>query len=245
MITITKTDMQQKTEKIRRNMEKIKSGINENTPPIFVELLGTPKSGKTTLLKSLKGLFGNNGMQIFTRRETAEYNPVAKESKQYDLWMVLELFKNLLDDISNRQGQIVIYDRGILDRLTWLENAVARGMMTKQDFEKVKGLYDLESIKNGYKPISLGFITSPELSVKRKGSVGRYVNPETLTAYNNTLLEKQGEISSLSSSYLLTKTDNYQGKIEEFILDMASNLTGKIAKQLEVKKDEREGKGAR
>ncbi len=242
MITITKADMQQRTEKINRNMGKIKSGITESTPPIFVELLGTPKSGKTTLLKSLKGLFCNNGMQIFTRRETAEYNPVAKDSKQYDLWMVLELFKNLLDDISNRQGQIVVYDRGIIDRLTWLENAVENGMMTKQDLEKIKGLYDLESIRNGYRPIALGFITSPELSIKRKGSVGRYVNPETLTAYNRTLLEKQGEISSLSSSYSLTRTDDYQGRIEEFILDSASDLTEKIARQLEVRKGERESR---
>ena len=240
MITISKTDMQQKTEKIRRNLKKINSGINENTPPIFVELLGTPKSGKTTLLKSLTRLFNNSGMQISSRRETAEYNPVAKDSKQYDLWMVLELFKNLLDDISNGQGNIIVYDRGIIDRLTWLENAVQNGMMTKGDLEKIKGLYSLESIKNGYRPISLGFITSPELSIKRKGSVGRYVNLESLTAYNSTLLAKQPEIARLSSDYTLIGTDRYQGRIEDFILDLSSDLTEKIARQLEVKKDERE-----
>lgn len=240
MITISKTDMQQKTEKIRRNLEKINLGINENTPPIFVELLGTPKSGKTTLLKSLTRLFNNSGMQISSRRETAEYNPVAKDSKQYDLWMVLELFKNLLDDISNGQGNIIVYDRGIIDRLTWLENAVQNGMMTKGDLEKIKGLYGLESIKNGYRPISLGFITSPELSIKRKGSVGRYVNLESLTAYNSTLLAKQPEIARLSSDYTLIGTDRYQGRIEDFILDLSSDLTEKIARQLEVKKDERE-----
>lgn len=239
MLTFTKSELQQKIEKISRNMEKIKSEISENTSPIFVELLGTPKSGKTTLLKSLKNLFANNGIQIFTRRETAEYNPVAKDSKQYDLWMVLELFKNLLDDISNKQGQIVIYDRGILDRLTWLENAVEKGTMTSQDIERIKGLYSLESVKNGYKPISLGFITSPELSIQRKGSIGRFVNPQTLTAYNRTLLEKQGEISALSSSYSLTKTDDYQGRIENFILDLSSDLTDQISKQLEEKKEEK------
>lgn len=34
------------------------------------------------------------------------------------------------------------------------------------------------------------------------------------------------------------KTDNYEGRLEDFILDMSSDLTGKIAKQLEVKKEE-------
>ena len=71
MITISKTDMKQKMDTISRNMQRIKTGINEDTPPIFVELLGTPKSGKTTLLKNLRGLFHNNELEIFTRRETA------------------------------------------------------------------------------------------------------------------------------------------------------------------------------
>ena len=67
MITISKTDMKQKIDTISRNMQRIKARIDDDTPPIFVELLGTPKSGKTTLLKNLKGLFHNNGLEIFTR----------------------------------------------------------------------------------------------------------------------------------------------------------------------------------
>lgn len=243
MITISKTDMKQKIDTISRNMQRIKARIDDDTPPIFVELLGTPKSGKTTLLKNLKGLFHNNGLEIFTRRETAEYNPVEKESKQYDLWMVLELFKNLSEDISNKQGRIVIYDRGIIDRLTWLENAVGSGEISREDLSRINGLYNLESIRKGYKPITLGFLTSPELSVKRKESEGRYVNVRTLSAYNRILLRSQERISELSSSYSLTSTDDYEGRLQDFILNMSSDLTGKIAKQLEVKKEEQAKSG--
>ena len=239
MITISKVDMNQKMETISGNMGRIKRGINENSKPIFVEILGTPKSGKTTLLKSLKGLFSNNGMELFTRRETAEYNPVEKDSKQYDLWMVLELFRNLSEDISNRHGKIVIYDRGIIDRLIWLEYAVESGEMSKSDLERIKGLYDIESIRDNYKPITLGFLTSPELSVKRKGSIGRYVNPRTLSSYNRILLENQNQISQLSTNYNLTRTDKYQGRIEEFILNTSLDLTGKIANQIEIAKKEK------
>ena len=82
MITITEKELNDKLELIKNNISRIKAGINEDTPPIFVELIGTPKSGKTTLLRSLKSLFYNNQMEIFTRRETAEYNPVEKGAKQ-------------------------------------------------------------------------------------------------------------------------------------------------------------------
>lgn len=234
MITYTQNEMQQKIENIKKNMQMIKEKICSSTTPIFIELLGTPKSGKTTLLKSLKNLFGNNEIEVFTRRETAEYNPVEKEAKQYDLWMVLELFKNLSEDLSNKQGQIVIYDRGIIDRLIWLQKAVQDEEISKEDFDKIEGLYDLETIKE-YKPITYGFLTSTELSVRRKGSVGRYVNRETLNSYNTILLKSQDKISKLSSSYHLISTDEYQGRIEEFILDTASDIAERIAEQLERK----------
>lgn len=239
MITITEKELNDKLELIKNNISRIKAGINEDTPPIFVELIGTPKSGKTTLLRSLKSLFYNNQMEIFTRRETAEYNPVEKGAKQYDLWMVLELFRNLSEDISNKHGQIVIYDRGIIDRLVWLENALENGKISKQDLDRIKGLYNLETIREEYKPITLGFLTSPELSVQRKGSAGRFVNNKTLGAYNRIFMENQGMIAELSSNYTLTKTDSYQGRIEEFIMDMSINLTERIVSQLEVSKNKK------
>lgn len=237
MITISRNLMEQKIEKISSNMHKIKENLTPDTPPIFVELLGTPKSGKTTLLKNLRGLFGNNNIEIFTRRETAEYNPVAKDAKEYNLWMVLELFRNLSEDISNKQGKIVIYDRGILDRLTWLERAVETGEMSKADFEKIRALYELETIKIGYRPITLGFITTPELSVQRKGQPGRAVNVENLTAYNRILLSAQNEIEKISFTNSLTRTDTYQGRLEEFILDISSKLTDEIINSLEIGKN--------
>ena len=212
MITISKDLMEQKIEKISSNMHKIKEKLTPDTSPIFVELLGTPKSGKTTLLKNLRGLFSNNDIEIFTRRETAEYNPVAKDAREYNLWMVLELFRNLSEDISNKQGKIVIYDRGILDRLTWLERAVETGEMSKAEIDKIRALYELEAIKNGYRPITLGFITTPELSA-------------------------QNEIEKNSFTNSLTRTDTYQGRLEEFILDISSKLTDEIINSLEIGKN--------
>ena len=46
MITITEKELNDKLELIKNNISRIKAGINEDTPPIFVELIGTPKSGK-------------------------------------------------------------------------------------------------------------------------------------------------------------------------------------------------------
>ena len=96
---------------------------------------------------------------------------------------------------------------------------------------------DTPPIKNGYRPITLGFITTPELSVQRKGQPGRAVNVENLSAYNRILLSAQNEIEKNSFTNSLTRTDTYQGRLEEFILDISSKLTDEIINSLEIGKN--------
>ena len=61
MITTIETELKQKIDLVKRNIEKININISENTSPIFVKLIGTPKSGKTTFLKSVKNAFEQTG----------------------------------------------------------------------------------------------------------------------------------------------------------------------------------------
>lgn len=102
--------MQQKMNSIQENTKQIQENLKSNNTPIFIELMGTPKSGKTTLTRSLKTLFERSEIDIDIRRETAEYNPISKEAESYNLWMILELFKNLIEDIENGKGKIIIYE---------------------------------------------------------------------------------------------------------------------------------------
>ena len=72
----------QKIEEIQTNVQKnIKEQIKDSNQTYFIELVGTPKSGKTTLLQKLNELFSKSGVTMIPRRETAEYNPVEKYSR--------------------------------------------------------------------------------------------------------------------------------------------------------------------
>ena len=59
-------------KKIENNIAYIKANLSKIKQPIFIELVGTPKSGKTTLVKHLESLFNKNDISIDKRRETAE-----------------------------------------------------------------------------------------------------------------------------------------------------------------------------
>ena len=68
------------------------------------------------------------------RAETAEYNPIEnKDIEEYNIWMYSELMKNLSEDMSDLTPRVVIYDRGMLDRLPWIDFSVHEGSIPQAD----------------------------------------------------------------------------------------------------------------
>ena len=62
----------EQANKITDNLKYIKKNISKKDGPIFVELIGTAKSGKTTLLNSITELLTRHGVPVQKRAETAE-----------------------------------------------------------------------------------------------------------------------------------------------------------------------------
>ena len=214
--------------RIEGNLEYIKSNIEKMEGPIFVELIGTAKSGKTTLLNNMTALLTKNGVPMQKRAETAEYNPIEnKDIEEYNIWMYSELMKNLSEDMSDLTPRVVIYDRGMLDRLPWIDFSVHEGSIPQEDSAILKNLFESEFMKR-YKPLTYGFITSPETSVLRKGREGRLVNLKSVKLFNDCMAQEDKAISAGSGKYNKIETDRYQGYLKEFIMDFADRMTSDV-----------------
>lgn len=214
--------------RIEGNLEYIKSNIGKMEGPIFVELIGTAKSGKTTLLNNMTALLTKNGVPMQKRAETAEYNPIEnKDIEEYNIWMYSELMKNLSEDMSDLTPRVVIYDRGMLDRLPWIDFSVHEGSIPQTDSAILKHLFESEFMKR-YKPLTYGFITSPETSVLRKGREGRLVNLKSVKLFNDCMAQEDKAISAGSGKYNKIETDRYQGYLKEFIMDFADRMTSDV-----------------
>lgn len=214
--------------RIEGNLEYIKSNIGKMEGPIFVELIGTAKSGKTTLLNNMTALLTKNGVPMQKRAETAEYNPIEnKDIEEYNIWMYSELMKNLSEDMSDLTPRVVIYDRGMLDRLPWIDFSVHEGSIPQTDSAILKNLFESEFMKR-YKPLTYGFITSPETSVLRKGREGRLVNLKSVKLFNDCMAQEDKAISAGSGKYNKIETDRYQGYLKEFIMDFADRMTSDV-----------------
>lgn len=211
----------------------ISKRLEETDKPIFIELVGTPKSGKTTLKKYLSNFFKKYGVNYKAHQETAEYNPIKdKGSKQYDIWMVMELLRNITEDLSQNEGKIIIFDRGILDRIPWMKYDIDKGLMTQRDLERVTSMYDLSALDE-YRPITQIFKTSPKLSVKRKGEPGFFVNEENMEKFNGFLDESMDSITSRTSYSNFIITDQYQDNIKKFTMDCTNNILDGINQELD------------
>jgi len=227
--------LEQQIKQIANDFAYIKQNLSQMDRPIFIELMGTPKSGKTTLLGQLERAFQTSGVPLSTRQETAEYNPIEnKEIEEYNIWMLMELMKNLSADLSDKTPRIIVYDRGILDRLPWLELSKS---MSEKDIAIIKQLYHMDFLQK-YKPISYGFITSPEISIQRKGKPGRLVNMQTLEAFNECFVNSIPMIKEYSSKVTIQETDGYQGRIKNFLMDMTEKMVHDLSETIKEKKHE-------
>ena len=211
--------------RIKENVDFIKANIDKLDGPIMIELLGTPKSGKTTLVTSMESLFKKGNVPVDKKRETAEYNPIEDRTiEEYNLWMIMELMKNLTVDTASKEQKVIIYDRGLLDRIPWLDTSVHDGSFPAEDARYFKGVFGTKFMEK-YKPITYGFITSPEVSILRKGKPGRLVNNETLTVYNNHLKASEPFLRRSSERFKMVRTDTYQGRLGDFICDTIADIT--------------------
>ena len=99
----------EQANKITDNLKYIQENISKREGPIFVELIGTAKSGKTTLLNSITELLTRHEVPVQKRAETAEYNPITnKDLEEYNIWMYSELMRNLSEDMSDPTPRVVI-----------------------------------------------------------------------------------------------------------------------------------------
>ncbi len=229
-------------EKIKENIEEIRQKLSKIDKPIFIELIGTPKSGKTTLLKCIEKLFNENGITCEAKQETAEYNPIQdKDTEEYNIWMFMEIMKNISADTSNSKPRIIIYDRGMLDRIPWLDIAVGDKSIPMADNIYLKQLFHTKFFQK-YRPLAYNLMTSPEISIKRKGKEGRLVNRKVLSKLNEYLTIEEDYMKKLASKYTTIQTDSYQGNIQTFIIDMTEKITKDIKEKIkEIVRENTEG----
>ena len=158
--------------------------------PFFIEVSGTPKSGKTAHINFIKTLFKLNGFKVTHFYESAETNPIKdKISPDFNLLSLFDTLGKLLESSEDTCADIVIFERGIFDCLFWFNWFKELGKLSAKDFEFYEKLI---RYKKWMKMLDLVlvFTVDPDVALDREHTVhftnktGRIMNTTVLTQFN-------------------------------------------------------------
>lgn len=162
--------------------------------PFVVELAGTPKAGKTTVISMLENFFDGCGYKVRVIRERAPACPLPMKGHFFfNTWTTTSMLGELLEVIDT-DDDVVILDRGLFDALVWLDLQRKRDQITEDEqrvfesfvrLDRWRKLIDVVVILHASPGVAMGRENNGHL-VQRAGSM---MNPDSLAMFNGRLDE--------------------------------------------------------
>lgn len=255
-------------DSLSQMIDDIRYMLNESGEIIFIECLGTPGSGKTQYVTYLTRLLKdkNMGECVIRRTDPERKNDFYDKEDYSDL--LKKRFHTVINDMSDKnKGKIIIYDRGLLDLIAWLNYDYLRARLTFKQYNEIGGdalnddFYlkkmpmqirksiakpnendimnseELNRLLNVYSPISVAFNTTPEISI-RKVDKKMYSIPD-LECYNESLENLIYSIKEASQKCIYVVNDGYENKSFE---DITFNVLKSIRDYLKLQVPKSPGK---
>ncbi len=168
--------------------------------PLIVEVCGTPKAGKSTLINYIAHLFRRCDLRTNIITERAEVNPLPEKiDPSYNSWNLANVLSKLLT-AADSNDHIVLIDRGLLDCNVWLNWHGSRRFASNEELKSVHqfirtarwwSLVDLAIV--AIVPPSVALQREPfgtffeHQEIARDGVVPRVMQQDVLKQYNSTL----------------------------------------------------------
>lgn len=184
--------------------------------PFIVEFTGTPEAGKTTVINILHKQLLEMGYKVKLYPESAENTPgcFPKGCLEAKLWMNHDTSKNILEAPFLTEYDIVLFDRGALDRMFWIY------LDSVYDIKLASQMSIFENVFKKHPPdFLIAFFVSTEESIRRRGGEGRLVTKEFVSNYNRLL---STYVHSLEINHKIISTDNKS--VEEVVETVQNSI---------------------
>ena len=229
----------------KNEIYKLMNVLNHKKPYI-IEITGTPRTGKTTLINNLYDFFHKHGFNVcyieeFTtsKKYKEEIKPFLKDKMKKIV--NLEIPKNILMNIKEAVKQnydIIIVDRGLLDRLIWVDRLYLKDGMTKKEYENYKKKY-LPIIKKDIDLI-IATVTDSNTSLKRDylGNLSlekrSFLNQQNIDEYNTSLYNISNLTKEENINFNIVDTTNKNQREVSFeVVDIIlSSMKDEILKRV-------------
>lgn len=191
--------------------------------PFIVEFTGTPEAGKTTTINIIYRQLIEMGYRVRMYPESAEITPscIPKGSKDFKLWIDADTFKHVLEAPYLEDYDIVIFDRGSLDRIFWIY------LDTIESFDLGIEVAPFGILAKNYPPdFLIALYVSDKESINRRGGEGRIVTRNFVRNYNSLL---KRFVDSIEVNKILLVTDGKS--VEEVTTSVLNSILENIKKE--------------
>ena len=135
-------------------------------PVMVVELWGTPKAGKSTMMTMIRDFLKRNGWKATARPEGAEFVDLPRTSPHYNLetcrYAMSQLFWHLDGD-----WEVILLDRGLKDGEVWMDYWLGKGKLSEGDHKAIVGGYNAKILRDLF-DLHLCMVCDPETAIQRE-----------------------------------------------------------------------------
>lgn len=174
--------------------------VLDNKKPYVIEFTGTPRTGKTTLIKNIEDFFKKCNFSVTVLEEFTTSDRYKKEIKprlknEYENIVNMEIPKYVLEDLNtaiNKKPDVILIDRSLLDRMIWVERLYNKEGISKENYDNYIKEY-IPIIRNKIN-IIIGTYTDSLTALKRdyKSNLSlekrRFLSKKNVDEYNSALV---------------------------------------------------------
>ena len=136
--------------------------------PFFIEVLGTPSSGKTSAIKQLDTFFRRQGFRVLCPQEGAEVvRHISRQEPVYNVQTGIYALELLINLMHSSVYDIVIFDRCIFDAYVWAQFHEKKERLTKTEKENLQDFF-LSRLWSDAIDTAIIMICDPAVAVHRE-----------------------------------------------------------------------------
>lgn len=185
---------------------------------IVIEISGTPKSGKTTYVESLKVFLRRKGIKVRSIQEGACICPVEdKNNLFFNIWTMTHALNSLVENIYAPvpYTDILIIERGLFDSICWFKWFKEKGSLNDDEYKILTDFITIDKFTSLI-DIVCAFKVDADISLIRENesvivpSSGTIMNNKTINQINCIIDEVVSDFSiNFNNKILKINTSNY------------------------------------
>jgi hypothetical protein len=197
--------------------------------PFLIELAGTPRAGKTTLLTRLSGMLTDHGVRVSSVHESAARCPIPdKRLPKFNVWTFCDTIGRLgrLLGTQHLDTDIVLIDRGVVDAAFWMEWYRATGLLSAEHHVVIEA-FVLLPLWTDLMDLVLVMTASPDVALQRDGvrdgrrERGQIVNEVTISEFNASVARLRERYGAHDPIVHLDTTHLHPDEVLRHLIDAA------------------------